>query len=95
MLIKVVSPFSLFLLSLTSVYVAPLAISPRGRELAHDARVRTEELANPAVDDGRALAHGSEAKAAAQFSTMDESATDTERRIGDVAHSGMQTGVDL
>ena len=83
------------MLSLTSVYVAPLVISPRGRELAHDARVRAEELANAVVDDGKALAHGSEAKAATQFSKMDESAMDTERRIGDIAHSGKQTGVDL
>jgi hypothetical protein len=86
-LIKVVSPFSLFVLSLTSLYVAPLVISPRGCEVAHDARVRAEELAKPVVDDGKARAHGSETKAAAQFSKMHESAMDTERRIGDIAHS--------
>lgn len=94
-LIKVVSPFSLFVLSLTSLYVASLVISLRDCEVAHDARVGAEELANPVVDDGRALAHGSEAKAAAQFFKMHESAMDTERRIVDIAHSGKQTGVDL
>ena len=93
-LIKLASPFTLLVLSLTSLFIAPLVVPTRGRAVAHDARVRAEELANPVVDDGKALANGIEAEAAAQFSKTDDFALDTERRIGDIAHSGMQTGVD-
>lgn len=94
-LIKVLSPLSLAVLILTSLFTAPLVFSPRGRAVGNDAKVRAGELTNAAVDSGKALAQDARAKAAEQSSKARETAKDTGRRMGDMAQSGKQTAVDL
>lgn len=94
-LIKVVSPFSLAVLTLTSLYIVPLVASPRGRAVAYDARVRAEELADVAVDKGKDLAQHGSTKVVEQSSKVQETAMDTKRRMGDIARSGQQAAVDL
>ncbi|KAH6888440.1 Reticulon-domain-containing protein [Thelonectria olida] len=61
-LIKVISPFGISVLCLTSVYIASLVMSPRGREVTRDAKARTGELASAAADKGTALAQKSKKK---------------------------------
>jgi len=94
-LVKAASPFAISVLSVTSFYIIPLIISPPGREVAHDARLLAGELANTAVDNGKALAHGASAKAAGQSEKLREISMDTGRHVANVAHSGMQAVVDL
>jgi hypothetical protein len=93
--IKVLSPFSLAVLVLTSLFIAPLAASPRGREVAQDARLRAGELTNAAVANGKALAQGGRIEVAEQSSKAQEAASDTQQCIGRMAHSGKQTAADL
>ncbi|KAI1818333.1 hypothetical protein GGS20DRAFT_528195 [Poronia punctata] len=63
-LIKVVSPFSLLLLALSTLYLGTLAITPRGRELAQDARQTAESVAQATADNARVMASNSKSKAA-------------------------------
>jgi hypothetical protein len=93
--IKFLSPLSLAVLSLTSLFTAPLVFSPRGRAVGHDAKVRAGELTNAAVDTGKGLAQDGKAKVAEQSSRAQETVKDTGRRVGDMAQSGKQTAADL
>jgi hypothetical protein len=52
-LAKMISPFWLTFMALTSVFVVPLISSEQGRRAAHDASVRAQELANVAADKRR------------------------------------------
>lgn len=58
-IIGVVSPFALSLLGLTSLYIAPLVLSPQSREIAsavaQDGASRANDLANAAADSGKSL----------------------------------------
>src|SRR3569833_1248423 len=93
--IMVLSPFSLAVLILTSLFIAPLVASPRGREVARDARLRAGELTNATVDKGKALAEDGKMKVAEQSSKLREAASDTGRLIGDMAPSGKQIAADM
>ncbi|KAK2470453.1 hypothetical protein H9L39_18070 [Fusarium oxysporum f. sp. albedinis] len=94
-LIKAIPPFGLAVLGLTSIYVAPLITSPRGREVAHDGMVRAEELTNAAAEKGNTLVQGGKAKAADLSSKAQETAGGMRRHIGDLTQSGAQTVADL
>lgn len=94
-LIQFVSPFGLTVLGLTSVYVAPLVASPRGREVAHDAKARAHDIAIATSENAKGLAQDGRAKTAEISSKAQETAADTQRRIGDVANSGKQTAANL
>jgi len=56
-LIQIASPFALSVVALTSLYIAPLAVSRQGRQLAnqvaHDGSVLAGDIANKAVDSGK------------------------------------------
>jgi hypothetical protein len=58
-LIGAASPFALSLLGLTSLYIAPLVLSPQSREIAsavaHDGASRAKDLANAAADSGKSV----------------------------------------
>jgi len=60
-LIKFVTPFTLSIIGLTSLYIAPLVLSPQAREIAaaaaHDGKVLAGDLTNAAVDNGKAMAN--------------------------------------
>ncbi|KAH6872077.1 Reticulon-domain-containing protein [Thelonectria olida] len=94
-LIKVISPFGLAVLGLTSLYIAPLVTSTRGREVARDAKLRSEELANAATDKGVSLAQDGKAKAAELSHKARDSGIDMGRRVEDLAYGGKEKAADL
>jgi len=75
-LTKIVPPFWLTVMGLTSIFVAPLVSSPQGRGAAHDASVRAQELANAAAEKGRVLAQNGKVKAAELSSKGKQTAAD-------------------
>jgi hypothetical protein len=92
---KAASPFSLVVLGLTSLYIAPLINSPQGRAAAQDATARGKELANAAFEKGNTLAEDSKAKAAELSSQARETAGGVQQRVGNMAQSGKQTAKEL
>jgi len=75
-LTKVVSPFWLIVMGLTSIFVAPFVSSQQGRAAAHDASVRAQELSNAAAEQGRVLAKNGQVKAAELSSKGKQTAAD-------------------
>jgi len=61
--IKIVNPFWLAVLSLSSVYIVSLVNSSRGDEVRHDAKIGGKELADTAIENENAIAQESKAKA--------------------------------
>ncbi|KAH6643468.1 Reticulon-domain-containing protein, partial [Truncatella angustata] len=90
-LIKVVSPFGLSVIGLTSVYLATLLTSPRGREAALDASARAGEIANTAAQSGKQIAQDGANQAAAFSSKARDTVTDVGRRSLDTAGSNIQS----
>ncbi|KAH6983501.1 Reticulon-domain-containing protein [Ilyonectria sp. MPI-CAGE-AT-0026] len=94
-LIKIVPPFGLAVLGLTSVYMAPLFTSPRAREVAHNTTVRAGELASAAAEKGNSLAQDSKAQAVDLASKAQQTGIDMKRRIDGSTQNGRQTDADL
>jgi len=94
-LIKIISPFGLAVLGLTSLYIAPLVLSPKGREVAQDAKIRSQELASAAADKGVALAQDSKAKATELGHKARDSGIDMGQRVQDLAYGGKEKAADL
>ncbi|KEY72114.1 hypothetical protein S7711_00128 [Stachybotrys chartarum IBT 7711] len=92
---KLVPPFGLAIIGLTSVYIAPLVNSPRGQEVAHDAAVRADELRVAAVNNSQKLAQDGKAKASELSSQAQVTAQNAQRRAGELAQNGKQAAVDL
>ncbi|KAK5063046.1 hypothetical protein LTR84_005122 [Exophiala bonariae] len=61
---KVVTPFWLAVIGLTSIYITPLVRSPQGRAVAQNAGVRAQELASAATEHGKVLVEDGKTKAA-------------------------------
>jgi hypothetical protein len=95
-LVKAVPPFWLAVMALTSVYVAPLLASPRGREVIRDAGTQAQELASTATQKGRMAAHDASANAQKLASAATESGrtaiNDASARVGSLANSTKETG---
>jgi len=89
-LMKVASPFSLAVLGLTSLYIAPLINSPQGRAVAQDATARGKELANAAAEKGKTLAEDSKFRAAELTSKGRETSGDVQQHVGNLTQSGKQ-----
>ncbi|KAK5265947.1 hypothetical protein LTR99_004866 [Exophiala xenobiotica] len=94
-LIKVVSPFWLAVIGLTSIYIIPLVASPRGRAAAHDASVRAQDLASAASETGQRHVQNGKAKVAELSSAAQEVVSDGQGRIQNLAQSGKETVADL
>lgn len=94
-LVKILSPFALVLLGVTTLYIAPLLQSRRGREVIEDATHRAADLGSVALENSQALANDGKAKAAELYSKAQETAADTKRRVGELAQSGGQTAADM
>ncbi|KAK5228980.1 hypothetical protein LTR47_008138 [Exophiala xenobiotica] len=94
-LIKVVSPFWLAVIGLTSIYIIPLVASPRGRAAAHDASVRAQDLASAASETGQRHVQNGKAKVAELSSAAQEVVSDGQGRIQNLAQSGKDTVADL
>ncbi|PNP53258.1 hypothetical protein FNYG_15767 [Fusarium nygamai] len=90
-LMKVASPFSLAVLGLSTLYIAPLINSPQGRTIAQDATARGKELASAATEKGNTLAGDSKAKATELTSKASETAGGVQQRVKNLAHNGKQT----
>lgn len=78
------------MVALTSAFLAPLVASPRGRAAARDAKVRAQELANVAVENGKGLAHNGKDQATELSSKARQAAVDTRGHVQDLAQSGKQ-----
>ncbi|KAF5679379.1 reticulon 1 Cwl1 [Fusarium heterosporum] len=84
-LLRVASPFSLAVLGLTSLYIAPLISSPQGRAVARSATEQGKELANTAAEKAGALAEDSKAKAADLTSKTRETVVDAKQSANELA----------
>lgn len=94
-LIKIVPPFGLAVMGLTSVYMAPLFTSPRAREAAHNTTVRAGELATAAAEKGNSLAQDGKAQAVDLASKAQQTGIDMKRRIDGSTQNGRQPDADL
>jgi gas vesicle protein len=92
---KVASPFSLAVLGLSSLYIAPLINSPQRRTIAQDATARGKELASAATEKGNTFAIDSKAKATELTSKARETAGGVQQRVKSLAHNGKQTANEL
>jgi len=95
LLMNIASPFSLAVLGLTSLYIAPLAASPHGRALAKDATAQGQRLANTATEKAGVLAEDTKAKAADLSVKTRETAGNVQQSVGNLAQSGKETVSDL
>ncbi|TXC07116.1 hypothetical protein FocTR4_00003534, partial [Fusarium oxysporum f. sp. cubense] len=94
-LMKVASPFSLAVLGLSSLYIAPLINSPQGHSIVQDATARGNELASAASEKGNTLAGDSKAKATELTSKARETGGGVQQRVKNLAHNGKQTANEL
>jgi hypothetical protein len=105
-LTKMISPFWLTFMALTSVFIIPLISSEQGRRAAYDASVRAQELANVAADKSREFGHDGRVKAAelsskgketaANLSTQaTDTASDMSEKTSELSSNGKQTVADL
>ncbi|GAW14171.1 hypothetical protein ANO14919_035650 [Xylariales sp. No.14919] len=62
-LIKIMTPFDLGILGLSSVYIAPLIVSPGGREIAYAAKVHAQELAHTTAESTKIILQDTKVKA--------------------------------
>ncbi|KAM0284803.1 hypothetical protein ACHAQH_001723 [Verticillium albo-atrum] len=92
---RLLSPFGLAILGLTSLFVAPLATSARGREVSQEAKVQAEKLGNAAAENANALVNDGKAKVAEGSARVRESAAGAQQRVGDVAQGTKQTAAGL
>lgn len=90
-LIKVLSPFWLAVVGVTAIFVAPLAASPQGRQIAHDATVQAQNAANVTAQKGAELARDGQAKTAELSSKVQQAASDASTTLGNAARNGQQT----
>ncbi|KAH7193918.1 uncharacterized protein B0J16DRAFT_354459 [Fusarium flagelliforme] len=95
LLMNIASPFSLAVLGLTSLYIAPLVASPHGRALAKDATAQGQRLANTAAEKAGVLAEDTKAKAADLSVKTRETAGNVQQGVGNLAQSGKETINDL
>lgn len=94
-LTKIVPPLWLAVMGLTSLYIAPLVASPRGRAVAHNAGVRAQELTNAAAGNSKRLAQDGKANVVDLSSKARQTTLDAEGCIRNVAESGKQTVADM
>jgi hypothetical protein len=92
---KIASPFSLAVLGLSSLYMAPLINSPQGRAVAQDAAAQGKELASAAAEKGNLLAEDSKAKAMELSSKARETTGGVQQRVKGMAQNGKQTVNEL
>ncbi|WDK17071.1 Reticulon-like protein 1 Cwl1 [Colletotrichum graminicola] len=83
-LAKVVSPFWLAVMALTSIFIAPLINSPRGRKVAQDAGARAQDLAK-----------NGQVKASELSSKAQQAAYDAGNTVSNTAQNGKQAAADL
>ncbi|KAK6208126.1 hypothetical protein LQW54_007173 [Pestalotiopsis sp. IQ-011] len=93
-LIKILSPFGLALVGLTSVYIGTLIASPRGRAATREAGRRASDVTNAAAQRGKALARSSKKQAADMSTQASQAASSASQNISDSVSSGTRTAAD-
>jgi len=93
-LTKIMPPFWLAVMGLTSIFIAPLIFSPQGRQVAHDASALSQELAKAAVEKSNGLAQDSKVKAAELSSKGKQSAADLSAQARGTASNLSRTAVE-
>jgi len=91
---QIIPAFWLMVLGLTTVFVAPLVISSRGRKVTNDVLARGGGLASSAIAHGKERAQHSKDKATKLASNAQDMVMDTGRGIGNMGQSGKSTAVD-
>ncbi|KAK1657375.1 Reticulon-domain-containing protein [Colletotrichum godetiae] len=94
-LIKVLSPFWLAVVGVTAIFVAPLAASPQGRKVAHDATIQAQNAANVTAQKSADLARDGQAKAAELSSKAQQMTSDASTTVGNASRSGQQTAYNV
>ncbi|KAF4446966.1 hypothetical protein F53441_9437 [Fusarium austroafricanum] len=79
-LIQFMTPFGIAILGLTTVYMLPLVMSPRGRGMARDGMARAQEISNEAVDQARSIANDPKATMSNISTMAQDTAGDLRRR---------------
>lgn len=93
-LIKILSPFGLALVGLTSVYIGTLIASPRGRAATREAGRRASDVTNAAAQRGKAFARSSKKQAADMSTQASQAASNASQNIADSVSSGTRTAAD-
>ncbi|KAI1109674.1 Reticulon-domain-containing protein [Nemania sp. NC0429] len=98
-LLKVLSPFNVAILGLTLLYMTPLVTSPRGREVAQNAKAGAQELAHATSENTRAIAQYGNAKAADLSSMTQQTAAGLSSKVkqtaGDISSQTQNTTANL
>ncbi|KAK2051800.1 hypothetical protein LY76DRAFT_527906, partial [Colletotrichum caudatum] len=94
-LAQVVAPFWLAVMALTSIFIAPLVNSPKGRKVAQDAGARAQDLANTTAEKGKELAKNGQVKASELSSKAQQAAYDAGNTVSNTAQNGKQAAADL
>ncbi|ETS73891.1 hypothetical protein PFICI_13757 [Pestalotiopsis fici W106-1] len=85
--IKVLSPFGLTFLGLTSVYIGTLIASPRGRAATRAAGRRASDVTSAAAQRGKAFARSGKKQAVDMSNQAQETASDAQKNISDTVSS--------
>ncbi|KAM0817595.1 putative Reticulon-domain-containing protein [Seiridium cardinale] len=94
-LIKVVSPFGLSVLGVSSIYLATLIASPRGRKAAREASAQAGNMANVATEKGKVLAQDGKNQAAKLSSQARDTAVGAQNSLGQTAQRGKESVTDM
>jgi polyhydroxyalkanoate synthesis regulator phasin len=82
-------------MGLTLIFVAPLILSSKGRELAHDASVHAPELAKTVAEKGEVLAQDSKVAASELASEGKQTAVNLSARAKDTTSDMSGTATDI
>ncbi|KAF7521181.1 hypothetical protein G7054_g12543 [Neopestalotiopsis clavispora] len=92
--IKVLSPFGLTFLGLTSVYIGTLIASPRGRAATRAAGRRASDATSAAAQRGKAFARSGKKQAVDMSSQAQQSASNAQKNVSDTVSSGTKNMSD-
>lgn len=88
LLAKIASPFSWAILGLTSVYVAPLLLSPQGRAVGKEAMGLAGDMATTTIENGKSMANAAGTRAGQSAARVQGMAQDAGQRAGNIVESG-------
>ncbi|KAI0441571.1 hypothetical protein F4803DRAFT_551938 [Xylaria telfairii] len=98
-LIKILSPFNLEILGLSSIYIIPLLFSPGGREMAQNAKSRARELAHTTAESAGVAVRDGKAKATDLSNKTQQAAGDltsrTQQTASNISSNAQQAASDL
>lgn len=104
-LAKIASPISWAIIGLTSVYLAPLVLSPQGRAVGKEAMglagdianatvENSKSLANSAMDNGKSFANAAGTRAGQSAAAVQGMTQDATRQVGNMVGNGKAAAQD-